>query len=43
MIERSGRRVRILNEGELVAFTGFVDRYATVQTDWLPGPTALAA
>ncbi len=43
MIERTGRRVRILDEGELVRFTGFVDRYATVQTDWLPSPTALAA
>ncbi|WP_375428700.1 Crp/Fnr family transcriptional regulator [uncultured Sphingomonas sp.] len=43
MIERNGRRVRIINEVELVRFTGFVDRYATVQTDWLPAPTALAA
>lgn len=43
MIERTGRRVRIVDEAGLVAFTGFVDRYATVQTDWLPGPTALAA
>jgi CRP/FNR family transcriptional regulator, anaerobic regulatory protein len=43
MIERTAKRVRIVNEAELVAFTGFVDRYATVQTDWLPGPTALAA
>ena len=43
MIERNGRRVRIVNETELVAFTGFVDRYAFVQTDWLPSPTLLAA
>ncbi len=43
MIERNGRRVRILNEAELVAFTGFVDRYATVQTDWLPQPMAALA
>jgi CRP/FNR family transcriptional regulator, anaerobic regulatory protein len=44
MIERNGRRLRVVNEAELVAFTGFVDRYATIQTDWLPGPaTALAA
>lgn len=43
MIERNGRRIRIINEAELVQFTGFVDRYATVATDWLPAPTALAA
>ncbi|HEX8388063.1 MAG TPA: Crp/Fnr family transcriptional regulator [Sphingomonas sp.] len=43
MIERNGRRVRIVDEAELVAFTGFVDRYATVQTDWLPQATAMAA
>ena len=43
MIERSGRRVRIVDEAGMVAFTGFVDRYSTVQTDWLPGPSALAA
>ena len=43
MIERNGRRIRIVNETELVAFTGFVDRYAFVQTDWLPQPTAMAA
>jgi CRP-like cAMP-binding protein len=33
-----GRRVRILDEARLVEFTGFVDRYATIQTDWLPPP-----
>ena len=43
MIERNGRRIRIVNEEELVVFTGFVDRYAFVQTDWLPAPTAMAA
>jgi len=42
MIERNGRRVRILNEAELIRFTGFVDRYAVIQTDWLPAP-AMAA
>jgi CRP/FNR family transcriptional regulator, anaerobic regulatory protein len=43
MIERTAKRVRIVNEAELVAFTGFVDRYATIQTDWLPAPTSMAA
>lgn len=43
MIERNGKRVRIVDEAALVAFTGFVDRYAVIQTDWLPPPPALAA
>lgn len=36
MISRAGRRVTILDEAELIRFTGFVDRYATIATDWLP-------
>lgn len=42
MIERNGRRVRIVDEASLVQFTGFVDRYATIQTDWLPPPAGAA-
>lgn len=40
MIARSGRRLRICDEAALVAFTGFVDRYAEIATDWLPTPPA---
>lgn len=36
MIARNGRRVTILDDQSLMAFTGFVDRYATIATDWLP-------
>ncbi|MFS0771999.1 Crp/Fnr family transcriptional regulator [Sphingomonas sp. 1P08PE] len=36
MISRAGRRIRILDEAALVAFTGFVDRHAEIATDWLP-------
>ncbi len=36
MISRTGRRIRILDEAALVAFTGFVDRHAEIATDWLP-------
>ena len=41
-IQRTGRRVRIVNERELIAATGFVDRYAEVATDWLPPPDPAA-
>ena len=38
LIERHGRRVRILKEAEQAEAVGFVDRYAEVATDWLPPP-----
>ncbi|GGB25378.1 Crp/Fnr family transcriptional regulator [Sphingomonas metalli] len=38
MIARNGRRIRICDEAALVGFTGFVDRHATIATDWLPPP-----
>ncbi|MDR6128911.1 CRP/FNR family transcriptional regulator [Sphingomonas sp. SORGH_AS802] len=36
MIARAGKRVTLLDDAALVAFTGFVDRYASIATDWLP-------
>lgn len=35
-IERTGKRVRILDEAALIAATGFVDRYGEIETSWLP-------
>ena len=43
MIVREGRRVRLPNEAALIAMVGFVDRYETVATDWLPAPEPVAA
>lgn len=40
LIERSGRRLRVLDEAGLVAATGFVDRYGEIETTWLPPPQA---
>lgn len=42
MIERTGRRIRILKEAELVRETGFVDRYGKLQIDWLPSAAEYA-
>ncbi len=36
LIARNGRRVRVLKEQELIAMTGFVDRHAVIETDWIP-------
>ena len=36
MIARVGKRYRIVDAAELMRFTGFVDRYAEIETDWLP-------
>ena len=36
VIERTGRRVRIVDEAALVAATGFTDRYGEIETAWLP-------
>ncbi len=43
LIGRSGRRVKILQEQEMVAMTGFVDRHSVIETDWIPLPHAVAA
>ena len=40
MIARNGKRLTILNEAALVSFTGFVDRYVEIATDWLPAAAA---
>lgn len=40
MIARNGKRLTILDEVGLVAFTGFVDRYVEIATDWLPAAAA---
>jgi CRP-like cAMP-binding protein len=41
LIERKGRRVRIVDEATLIREVDFVDRYGEVATDWLP-PVALS-
>ena len=38
LIARSGNRLTILDETKLVEVANFVDRYARVDTGWLPGP-----
>ena len=38
LIERNGRRVRIRNEREMVAMTGFIDRHGVIETNWIPAP-----
>lgn len=43
LIARQGRRMRILQEREMVAMTGFVDRHGVIATDWIPLPQAAAA
>lgn len=43
LIERNRRRVRILDERRMVEMTGFIDRYAVIETDWIPAPDAVAA
>ncbi len=40
LIERTGRRLRVLNEAALVSATGFVDRYGEIDTSWLPPAAA---
>ncbi len=36
VIERTGRRVKIVDEAGLIAATGFIDRYGEIDTAWLP-------
>ena len=43
MIERNNKRIKIVDEAALVEFTGFVDRYNVIDTDWLSANTARAA
>ena len=39
-LRRDGRRMTILDEPGLIALTGFVDRHAVVETDWLAAAAA---
>ncbi|WP_419827501.1 Crp/Fnr family transcriptional regulator [Sphingomonas sp.] len=44
LIERKGKRVRIVDEPALIRAVDFVDRYGEVATDWLPrGQGAVAS
>ena len=43
MIERTPRRIRILDEAGMIEATGFVDRHRVIETDWLPQPDASMA
>ena len=43
LIARSGRRVKVLREREMMAMTGFVDRHSVIETDWIPLPHAASA
>jgi len=38
LIARSGSTIRILDEARLMAEVNFVDRYAAIDTSWLPKP-----
>lgn len=40
LIERTGRRVRLKAERDMIAMTGFVDRYGVIETNWIPAPEA---
>lgn len=39
MIARTGRRVKLLAERDMIAMTGFVDRHGVIETGWLPHPS----
>ena len=43
LIERNGKRMRIVDEGRMIELTGFVDRYKTIDTSWLPPSHRVAA
>lgn len=43
LIARTGRRLRVLAEQEMIAMTGFVDRHGVIETGWIPLPHAVAA
>lgn len=43
LIVRNGRRVKVLQEREMIAMTGFVDRHGVIETDWIPLSQAVAA
>lgn len=38
LIERSGNHVRLLDEARLAQEAGFIDRFARIDTSWLPPP-----
>ncbi|WP_419809161.1 Crp/Fnr family transcriptional regulator [Sphingomonas sp.] len=38
LIERNGRRIRLKAEREMIALTGFIDRYGVIETNWVPAP-----
>lgn len=40
LIERNGRRVKLKQEREMIAMTGFVDRHGVIETNWIPAPDA---
>lgn len=40
LIERSGRRVRLKAERQMIEMTGFVDRHGVIETNWIPAPEA---
>ena len=42
LIERNGRRVRVLKEREMQVMTGFVDRYGVIDASWIPAPSSAA-
>lgn len=39
LIERNGKRIKVLNEAQLVIETGFVDRYREIDSSWLVPPS----
>ena len=38
LIQRTGRRLKLLAERDMIAMTGFVDRHGAIETGWLPAP-----
>jgi len=38
LIERSGNVVRLLDGKRLAEESGFIDRFARIDTSWLPAP-----
>ena len=40
LVERTGRRVRLVGEAQLIEMTAFVSRYDAIETAWMPTPAA---
>ena len=38
LIQRNGKRIRVLDEARMIAETGFVDRYNEIDSSWLTAP-----